>query len=125
MQWYVTDVTREAGLWESGPARWGAGCAFVDYNRDGHLDLFVSNYIRFSFEHAPVPGEKSTCNFKGVPVNCGPRGLPTGRHSLYRNNGDGTFTDVTKQAGIDLATESYGMTVVQPTLTRMAGPIFL
>ena len=107
-----TDVTREAGLWESGPVRWGAGCAFVDYNRDGHLDLFVSNYIRFSFEHAPVPGEKSTCNFKGVPVNCGPRGLPTGRHSLYRNNGDGTFTDVTKQAGIDLATESYGMTVV-------------
>ena len=107
-----TDVTREAGLWDSGPARWGAGCAFVDYNRDGHLDLFVSNYIRFSFEHAPVPGEKSTCNWKGVPVNCGPRGLPTGRHSLYRNNGDGTFTDVTKQAGIDVAIESYGMTVV-------------
>ena len=57
-----TDVTREAGLWQPGPARWGAGCAFVDYNRDGHLDLFVSNYIRFSFENAPVPGEKSTCN---------------------------------------------------------------
>src|SRR5271166_4374373 len=107
-----TDVTKEAGLLESGPARWGAGCAWVDYNRDGHLDLFVSNYIRFSFEHAPAPGEKSTCNFKGVPVNCGPRGLPTGRHSLYRNNGDGTFTDVTKQAGIDVANENYGMTVV-------------
>ena len=107
-----SDVTKEAGLWNTGPARWGAGCAFVDYNRDGHLDLFVSNYIRFSFEHAPVPGEKSTCNWKGVPVNCGPRGLPTGRHLLYRNNGDGTFTEVTKQAGIDAATESYGMTVV-------------
>src|SRR5450631_3579910 len=107
-----TDVTKQAGLWDPGPARWGAGCAFLDYNRDGHLDLFVSNYIRFSFEHAPVPGEFSTCNWKGVPVNCGPRGLPTGRHSLYRNNGDGTFTDVTKQAGIDFATESYGMTVV-------------
>lgn len=107
-----TDVTKQAGLWEDSPARWGAGCAFVDYNRDGHLDLFVSNYVRFSFEHAPVPGESSTCNWKGIPVNCGPRGLPTGRHSLYRNNGDGTFTDVTKSAGIAGATESYGMTVV-------------
>lgn len=107
-----TDVTREAGLWDPGPARWGAGCAFVDYNRDGYLDLFVSNYIRFSIEHAPIPGEKSTCNWKGIPVNCGPRGLPTGRHSLYRNNGDGTFTDVTKEAGIAAASESYGMTVV-------------
>jgi enediyne biosynthesis protein E4 len=107
-----TDVTKDAGLLDSGPARWGAGCAFVDYNRDGHLDLFVSNYIRFSFEHAPVPGANSTCNWKGVPVNCGPRGLPTGRHLLYRNNGDGTFTNVTKEAGISAATESYGMTVV-------------
>ncbi|HKR27435.1 MAG TPA: CRTAC1 family protein [Acidobacteriaceae bacterium] len=107
-----TDATREAGLLASGPARWGAGCAFVDYNRDGHLDLFVSNYIRFSIEHAPVPGATSTCNWKGIPVNCGPRGLPTGRHLLYRNNGDGTFTDVTEQAGIARATESYGMTVV-------------
>lgn len=107
-----TDVTKQAGLWQIGPARWGAGCAFVDYNRDGHLDLFVSNYIRFSIEKAPVPGANSTCNWKGIPVNCGPRGLPTGRHLLYRNNGDGTFTDVTEKAGIAGATESYGMTVV-------------
>jgi hypothetical protein len=107
-----TDVTKHAGLWEEGPPQWGTGCAFVDYDRDGHLDLFVSNYIRFDLQHAPVPGENSTCNWKGVPVNCGPRGLPTGRHSLYHNNGDGTFTDVTKRAGIAEATESYGMTVV-------------
>jgi len=107
-----TDVTKAAGLLNADAMRWGAGCAFVDYNRDGHLDLFVSNYIRFSIEHAPVPGEKSTCNWKGIPVNCGPRGLPPGRHLLYRNNGDGTFTEVTKEAGIDVATESYGMTVV-------------
>ena len=106
-----TDVTREAGLWQT-ETRWGAGCAFLDYNRDGHLDLFVSNYIRFDFEHAPVPGANSNCNWKGIPVNCGPRGLPTGRHLLYRNNGDGTFTDVTKEAGISNAVESYGMTVV-------------
>src|SRR5580765_7606796 len=107
-----TDVTKQAGLLESGPARWGAGCAFLDYNRDGYLDLFVSNYVRFSFEHAPVPGENVNCNWKGIPVECGPRGLPTGRHSLYRNNGDGTFTDVSQQAGIAAATDSYGMTVV-------------
>ena len=106
-----TDVTKAAGLW-SEQVRWGAGCSFVDYDRDGHLDLFVSNYVRFSFEHAPVPGENVNCNWKGVPVECGPRGLPTGRHSLYRNKGDGTFEDVSAKAGISKATESYGMTVV-------------
>jgi hypothetical protein len=106
-----TDVTKEAGLLKAEP-RWGAGCSFLDYNRDGHLDLFVSNYIRFSFEHAPVPGENSNCNWKGIPVVCGPRGLPHGRHSLYRNNGDGTFTDVSEAAGIAAAAPSYGMTVV-------------
>ncbi len=92
-----TDVTKSAGLWND-QLRWGAGCSFLDYNRDGNLDLFVSNYVRFSLEHAPVPGQNVNCNWKGVPVECGPRGLPTGRHSLYRNNGDGTFTDVSKQA---------------------------
>ncbi|HKW35650.1 MAG TPA: CRTAC1 family protein [Candidatus Acidoferrum sp.] len=106
-----TDVTKTAGLWNEQP-RWGAGCAFLDYNRDGHLDLFVSNYVRFSFEHAPVPGANTNCNWKGIPVECGPRGLPTGKHSLYRNNGDGTFTDVTEQVGISKATQTYGMTVV-------------
>lgn len=112
-----TDVTKSAGLWNSNdPVRWGAGCSFLDYNRDGHLDLFVSNYVRFSFEHAPVPGENVNCNWKGVPVECGPRGLPTGRHSLYRNNGDGTFIDVSQQSGIANATESYGMTVVAADL---------
>jgi enediyne biosynthesis protein E4 len=105
------DVTKAAGLLNDQP-RWGAGCSFVDYNRDGHLDLFVSNYIRFSIEHAPVPGENTNCNWKGIPVECGPRGLPKGRHSLYRNNGDGTFTDVSQQAGITQSTQSYGMTVV-------------
>ncbi|HEX8882487.1 MAG TPA: CRTAC1 family protein [Candidatus Acidoferrum sp.] len=106
-----TDVTKVAGLWNEQP-RWGAGCAFLDYNRDGNLDLFVSNYVRFSMEHAPVPGANTNCNWKGIPVECGPRGLPTGRHSLYRNNGDGTFTEVSEQAGISKATQTYGMTVV-------------
>src|SRR5437762_1182648 len=87
-----TDVTKAAGLW-SQERLWGAGCSFVDFDRDGHLDLFVSNYVRFSFEEAPAPGQNSSCIWLGIPVACGPRGLPTGRHWLYRNNGDGTFTD--------------------------------
>jgi hypothetical protein len=106
-----TDVTKAAGLLNE-HLRWGAGCSFIDYDRDGHLDLFVSNYVGFSLEHAPVPGENVNCNWKGVPVECGPRGLPTGRHSLYHNNGDGTFTDVSERSGVASATESYGMTVV-------------
>jgi hypothetical protein len=106
-----TDVTKPAGLGSDVP-RWGAGCTFVDYNRDGHLDLFVSNYLQFDFKHVPKPGANSNCNWKGIPVECGPRGLPPGYHSLYRNNGDGTFTDVSKQAGISELHESYGMTAV-------------
>ena len=116
-----TDVTKAAGLLNAQP-RWGAGCSFLDYDRDGHLDLFVSNYVRFSFEHAPVPGENTNCNWKGIPVECGPRGLPTGRHSLYRNNGDGTFTDVSQQAGIAQAPQGYGMTVVAADLDEDGWP---
>jgi len=116
-----TDVTKAAGLLNDHP-RWGAGCSFFDYNRDGHLDLFVSNYIRFSLENAPVPGDNTNCNWKGIPVECGPRGLPTGQHALYRNNGDGTFTDVSKESGIDKATQSYGMTVVTADLDEDGWP---
>jgi len=105
------DVTKEAGLTNS-EVRWGAGCSFLDYNRDGHLDLFVSNYIQFDFDRVPKPGAAVNCNWKGIPVNCGPRGLPFGRHSLYRNNGDGTFTDVSVESGIGKPWPSYGMTVV-------------
>jgi len=105
------DVTQEAGLLDT-EVRWGSGCTWVDYNRDGHLDLFVSNYLVFDFNHVPHPGSGVNCNWKGIPVNCGPRGLPFGRHSLYRNNGDGTFTDVSKESGIGQQWASYGMTVV-------------
>src|SRR5229473_2031628 len=70
-----TDVTKQAGL-ENSKTRWGAGCTFFDYNRDGHLDLFVSNYVQFDATHIPKPGQDVYCNWKGVPVNCGPRGLP-------------------------------------------------
>ena len=106
-----TDVTKQAGLLSDVP-RWGAGCTFVDYDRDGHLDLFVSNYLQFDFKRVPKPGANSSCTWKGIPVECGPRGLPPGYHSLYRNNGDGTFTDVSRQAGISDLRGSYGMTAV-------------
>jgi enediyne biosynthesis protein E4 len=102
------DETREAGLLEDGH-RWGAGCSF--YDRDGHLDLFVSNYLDFDLLRAPKPGSSAMCTWQGVPVNCGPRGLPFSHHTLYRNNGRGFFTDVSKEAGIARVRPGYGMTV--------------
>ncbi|MDQ1469890.1 MAG: enediyne biosynthesis protein [Bryobacterales bacterium] len=104
------DVTKESGLLETG-TRWGAGCTFVDYDRDGNLDLFVSNYLTFDLAHAPKPGSSGTCTWRGVPVNCGPRGLPYSHHTLYRNNGRGVFTDVSKESGIGRVRPGYGMTV--------------
>ena len=104
-----TDVTEKAGLLHDG-VRWGSGCTFVDYDRDGHLDIFVANYLQFDKDKIPKPGESSFCNWKGIPVNCGPRGLPPGNAALYHNNGDGTFTDVTVKSGISKATGSYCMT---------------
>ena len=106
-----TDVTKEAGLLDK-ETRWGSGCSFLDYNRDGHLDLFVSNYLKFDFEHAEKPGQNTNCTWKGIAVNCGPRGLPFAKHSLYRNNGNGTFTEVSEEAGISKVQPGYGMTVV-------------
>src|SRR6185312_11303143 len=106
------DVTREAGLLYTGPPRWGSGCTFVDYDRDGHLDLFVSTYVDLNLHSIPRPGENPYCNFKGVPVNCGPRGLPLGHNYLYRNQGDGTFKEVTEASGILKAPSTYAMTAV-------------
>jgi len=104
-----TDVTEKAGLRQ--PAtRWGSGCTLVDYDRDGKLDLFVAHYLEFDFASVPKPGENTNCNWKGIPVNCGPRGLPPGSLSLYHNNGDGTFTDVTGKSGIGKLKGSYAMT---------------
>jgi len=106
-----SDVTRRAGLLSPEP-RWGTGCTWVDYNRDGLLDLFVSHYLWFDFESVPPTGKNPDCNYLGIPVYFGPRGLPPERCQLYRNNGDGTFTDVTKSAGVDLAAPGYGLTAV-------------
>lgn len=104
-----TDVTKSAGLLNAKP-RWGTGCTWVDYDRDGRLDLFVSNYVAFDYKSVPRTGESGSCNYKGVLVNCGPRGLAHSYHSLYHNNGDGTFTDVTEKAGISKADPGYGLT---------------
>ena len=116
-----TDVTVASGL-VGDPRRWGAGSTFLDYNRDGHLDLFVSNYTQFDIAHVPKPGQNSTCSWKGVAVQCGPLGMPFPTHALYRNNGDGTFTDVSNEAGILVARESYGMTVVSADFDQDGWP---
>ncbi len=110
-----TDVTKAAGLAHPGK-RWGTGCTWVDYDRDGRLDLFVSNYTVFDWDKVAPAGKNPDCNYKGVLVNCGPRGLTPERPILYHNNGDGTFTDVTERSGIGAVTPGYGLTAVAADL---------
>ncbi|MDQ1388765.1 MAG: enediyne biosynthesis protein [Acidobacteriaceae bacterium] len=105
-----TDVSQKAGVAGKG-TRWNTGCAFVDYDRDGRLDLFVANYIDMDLATAPVP-ESGPCLYKGVMVACGPPGLQGGKNILYHNNGDGTFTDVSEAAGIFRANGTYGLGVL-------------
>jgi hypothetical protein len=105
-----TDVSDKAGVSGSGKA-WGTGCAFVDYDRDGRLDLMVANYVDFDLSSAPAPGDRPSCIWKGVPVMCGPQGLPGAKNILYHNRGDGTFEDVTTKAHIDQTTGHYAFSV--------------
>ncbi|HEY6128203.1 MAG TPA: CRTAC1 family protein [Candidatus Acidoferrum sp.] len=104
-----TDVSEKAHV--AGNGVWSTGCAFIDYDRDGKLDLFVATYVDFDLKTAPEPGEGASCVWKGVPVMCGPRGLPWGKNILYHNNGDGIFEDVTKKAKIDQTNGHYGFSV--------------
>jgi hypothetical protein len=94
-----TDVTPKAGLGGS-ENRWGAGCCFLDYDRDGNLDLFVANYVAFDPATAPIPGDSQYCRYNQIPVPCGPQGFSGGTNVLYRNRGDGTFEDVSDKSGI-------------------------
>jgi len=104
-----TDVTARAGLPSTG-TRWGSGCTFVDYDRDGRVDLFVANYLRFDLQSAAEVGKGPNCIWKGVPVNCGPRGLPTDTNLLYHNDGNGTFSDVSAASAIGRTASRYSMT---------------
>ena len=99
-------------------ARWGSGCSFLDYDRDGDLDLFVANYLRFDVATAAEPGQGANCVWRGIPVNCGPKGLPTDTNLLYRNRGDGTFEDVSAASGIARVTGRYPMTALDADLNE-------
>src|SRR5215471_4709928 len=101
-----TDVTQKAGV-EDG--RWSTGAAFGDYDNDGNLDLFVANYVDFRLKDLPEFGKGKFCQFRGIPVQCGPRGLRGAGDSLFHNNGDGTFTEVSKKAGVSDPDGRFGM----------------
>jgi enediyne biosynthesis protein E4 len=105
-----TELAEKAGV-ANNRTRWGSGCAFLDYDRDGLLDLFVASYIDLDLKTAPLP-ETGPCQYKGIMVACGPPGLPGGTNTLYRNNGNGTFSDVSEKSGITKANGTYGLGVL-------------
>jgi hypothetical protein len=115
-----TEVTKEAGLLQS-RLRWNSGCTFLDYDKDGHLDLFVGNYIDFDVKTAPLP-EDANCTYKGIQVACGPPGLEGGKNLLYRNNGDGTFTDVSEKAGMGGTLGTYALSCAAADLDATGWP---
>ncbi|MGB7467554.1 MAG: CRTAC1 family protein [Candidatus Acidiferrum sp.] len=115
-----TDVTAKAGVATDGK-RWNTGCAFVDYDRDGRLDLFVANYIDMDLATAPVP-ESGPCLYKGVMVACGPPGMNGGKNILFHNNGNGTFSDVSEASGITNANGTYGLGVLTADLDNDGWP---
>ena len=106
-----TDVTEKMGL-KTGKAEWSTGCSFVDYDRDGKADLFVARYLDFSYDSVPRPGQGQWCQWKGINVMCGPRGLKMAANALYHNNGDGTFTDVSQRSGILNTSGCYALTLI-------------
>ena len=119
-----TDVAAKAGVTTrtgNGLRRWNTGCAFVDYDRDGHLDLFVANYIDFDPKTAPLP-ESGPCLYRGLMVACGPPGLQGGKNILFHNNGDGTFTDVSEKSGILKTPGTYGLGVLTADLDNDGWP---
>lgn len=110
-----TDVAEQAGLIEK-PARpyprWHSGATFIDYDLDGKLDLFIANYVDYDIRRIPKPGENAFCEWKGIAVACGPRGLPAGRQWLYHNEGNGKFRDVSDASGIAKAKGSFCFTAL-------------
>jgi hypothetical protein len=114
-----TDVTREARV---GDPRWSTGCAFGDYDGDGWVDLLVANYVDFRLGDLPKFGEGANCQYRGLAVQCGPKGLKGAGDALYHNNGDGTFTDVSKAAGVSDPNGYYGLGVVWADLNEDGRP---
>jgi hypothetical protein len=104
------EVAQQSGVAGSGN-EWGTGCAFIDYDRDGKLDLVVANYVHFDLAKTPAPGQEPGCIWKGVPVMCGPRGLASAPNILYHNLGNGKFDDVSKSSGIEKTTGHYCFSV--------------
>jgi hypothetical protein len=114
-----TDVTKQANV---GDPRWSSGCAFGDYDGDGWVDLLVANYVDFSLGDLPKFGEGPSCQYRGLAVQCGPKGLKGAGDALYHNNGDGTFTDVSKAAGVSDPNGYYGLGVVWSDLDEDGRP---
>lgn len=114
-----TDVTKQAGVADG---RWSAGAAFGDYDGDGYADLMVTNYVDFKLTDLPTFGSKPTCKYRGIDVQCGPRGLRGAGDALFHNNGDGTFTNVAKAAGVDDPDGFYGLGVVWSDLNNTGHP---
>jgi hypothetical protein len=104
-------ASKAAGL-HGERVRWGSGSTFLDYDRDGDLDLFVANFIELDIEKLKTPLDPDPCLWKGLPIVCGPRGLPAGSNLFYRNDGDGTFTDVSEEAGVLAPGPHYSITPV-------------
>lgn len=114
-----TDVTKAAGVADG---RWSTGAAFGDYDGNGFVDLMVANYVDLDIHHLPVFGSGTTCRFMGINVQCGPRGLKGAGDSLFHNNGDGTFTDISKKAGVDDPNGYYGLGVIWADFNNTGRP---
>ena len=115
------DVTAKAKLPTTG-VRFGSGCSFVDYDRDGYLDLVVANYVDLDLDKTPRPGQSDFCEWKSIPVMCGPRGLPKAHNVLYHNNHDGTFSDVSEAAGFLKPGGRYSLGVVAADFSNDGWP---
>ncbi len=116
-----TETAESAGVAGSGN-EWGTGCSFVDYDRDGQLDIVVANYVHFTLAHTPVPGQAAGCTWKGVAVMCGPRGLDSSPNTLFHNLGGGKFEDVSKASGIEKTTGHYCFSVTTLDYDRDGWP---
>ncbi len=114
------EVTKEAGLLQD-RLRWNSGCTFLDYDKDGHLDLYVGNYIDLDLKTTPLP-EDANCTYKGIVVACGPPGLEGGKNILYHNNGDGTFRDVSSKAGMNGTLGTYALSCAAADLDNTGWP---